>query len=58
MREMCLKYTPSCVDGTVDAHWHLFRYERQARGCIHAHACAKLENVPGLCDLVKKAVVG
>ena len=46
------------LDGTLDADWHWFRYEWQARGSIHAHGCAKLKNDPGLCDLVKKAAVG
>ena len=44
--------------GCLDASWHWYRYEWQARGSIHAHGCAKLKNDPGLCDLITKATKG
>lgn len=43
---------------TLDAEWHWFRYEYQARGSTHAHGCAKLRNDPGLCKLVAAAALG
>ena len=44
--------------GTLDAEWHLVRYEYQARGSTHAHGCAKPKNDPGVCSLVEKEAVG
>ena len=44
--------------GCLDAKWHWYRYEWQARGSIHAHGCAKLKNDPGLCELISKAALG
>ena len=41
---------------TLDAKWHWYRFEYQARGSIHCHGTAKLSNDPGLCDLTKTAV--
>lgn len=39
----------------LDAQWHWYRFEYQARGSTHAHGCAKLGNDPGICELVTKA---
>ncbi|CAH3043821.1 unnamed protein product [Pocillopora meandrina] len=38
--------------------WHWYRFEYQARGGIHGHRVAKLENDPGLCTLFEKALKG
>ena len=35
----------------LDADWHWFRFEYQARGSIHAHGCAKLKNDPDITTL-------
>ena len=43
---------------SLDAEWHWFRYEYQARGSTHAHGCAKLKNDPGISQLVTKAAAG
>ena len=43
---------------TLDAKWHWYRFEYQARGSIHCHGIAKLNNDPGLCDLIKTAPRG
>jgi hypothetical protein len=43
---------------TLDAKWHWYRFEYQARGSIHCHDIAKLNNDPGLCDLTKTALKG
>ena len=43
---------------TLDAKWHWYRFEYQARGSIHCHGTAKLNNDPGLCDLTKSALKG
>ena len=40
---------------TLDAKWHWYRLEYQARGSTHAHSCVKLKNDPGICTLVTKA---
>ena len=40
---------------TLDADWHWYRLEYQARGSIHAHGYAKLKNDIGICTLVQKA---
>ena len=40
---------------TLDAEWHWYRLEYQARGSTHAHGCVKLKNDPGICTLVTKA---
>ena len=36
---------------SLDAEWHWYRFEYQARGSIHCHGVAKLKNDPGLCKL-------
>ena len=43
---------------TLDAKWHWYRFEYQARGSIHCHGTAKLSNDPGLCELTKVALKG
>lgn len=43
---------------TLDAEWHWYRYEFQARGSIHCHGTAKLKNDPGLCKLAEIALKG
>ena len=43
---------------SLDAEWHWYRFEYQARGDIHGHRVAKLENDPGLCTLFEKALKG
>ena len=43
---------------SLDAEWHWYRFEYQARGDIHSHRVAKLENDPGLCTLFEKALKG
>jgi hypothetical protein len=40
---------------SLDAQWHWYRLEYQARGSTHAHGCVKLKNDPGICTLVTKA---
>ena len=52
------KFVQHWLHNSLDAEWHWYRYEWQARGSIHAHGCAKLKNDPGLCDLVTKAGEG
>ena len=42
----------------LDAKWHWYRFEYQARGSIHCHGVAKLKNDPGLCKLSEKALKG
>ena len=42
----------------LDAEWHWYRFEYQARGSIHCHGVAKLKNDPGLCHLSQKALKG
>ncbi len=42
----------------LDAEWHWYRIEYQARGSTHAHGCAKLRNDPDICSLVQKAAIG
>ena len=37
------------LEESLDAEWHWYRFEYQARGSIHAHGCATLKNDPGLC---------
>ena len=40
------------LHGVLDAKWHWFRFEYQARASIHAHAgCAKLRNDPDITTL-------
>ena len=41
----------------LDARWHWYRFEYQARGSTHAHGCAKLANDPGICELVTKGSI-
>ena len=36
---------------SLNAEWHWYRFEYQARGSIHCHGVAKLKNDPGLCKL-------
>ena len=43
---------------SLDAEWHWYRFEFQARGSIHCHGVAKLKNDPGLCKLSEKALKG
>ena len=43
---------------TLDAEWHWYRYEYQARGSIHCHGIAKLKNDPGICNLAETALIG
>ena len=43
---------------TLDAEWHWYRYEFQARGSIHCHGVAKLKSDPGLCKLTDIALKG
>ena len=43
---------------SLDAQWHWYRFEYQARGSIHCHGVAKLKNDPGLCTLSEKALKG
>ena len=43
---------------TLDAKWHWYRFEYQARGSIHCRGTAKLSNDPGLCKLTKVALKG
>ena len=43
---------------SLDADWHWYRFEYQARGSIHCHGVAKLKNDPGLCELSEKALKG
>lgn len=40
---------------SLDAQWHWYRIEYQARGSTHAHGCAKLKNDPGICNFMQKA---
>ena len=41
---------------SLDAKWHWYRFEYQARGSIHCHGVAILKNGPGLRKLSKKAL--
>jgi hypothetical protein len=41
----------------LDAEWHWYRFEYQARGSIHCHGCAKLKNDPDIRKLRNKACV-
>ena len=44
---------------SLDAAWHWYRYEYQARrGSIHSHCVAKLKNDPNLCYLAATASEG
>lgn len=43
---------------TLDAEWHWYQYEFQARGRIHCHGAAKLKSDPGLCELTDVALKG
>ena len=43
---------------SLDAEWHWYRFEYQARGSIHCHGVAKLKNDPGLCSLSEIALNG
>ena len=43
------------LNGILDAEWHWYRFEYQARGSIHCHGCAKLKNDPDIRKLCNKA---
>ena len=43
---------------SLDAEWHWYRFEYQARGSIHCHGVAKLKNDPQLYQLSKTALNG
>ena len=43
---------------SLDAEWHWYRFEYQARGSIHCHGVAKLRNDQGLCKLSETALKG
>ena len=43
---------------SLGAKWHWYRFEYQARGSIHCHGVAKLDNDPGLCKLSETALRG
>lgn len=43
---------------SLNAEWHWYRFEYQARGSIHCHGVAKLKNDPGLCNLSETALKG
>ena len=43
---------------TLDAEWHWYRYEFQARGSIHCHGTAKSKGDPRLCNLTEIALKG
>ncbi len=45
------------LSGILDAEWHWYRFEYQARGSIHCHGCAKLKNDPDIRELHNKACV-
>ena len=45
------------LSGILDAEWHWYRFEYQARGSIHCHGCAKLKNDPDIRKLRNKACV-
>jgi hypothetical protein len=42
----------------MNAEWHWYRYEFQARGSIHCHGAATLKSDPGLCRLTERALKG
>ena len=43
------------LKASLDAEWHWYQMEYQARGSTHAHGCAKLRNDPGICNLMHMA---
>lgn len=43
---------------SLDAEWHWYRFQYQARGSTHCHGVAKLTNDPGFCGLSEKALKG
>jgi len=43
---------------TLQAKWHWWRVEWQARGSIHLHGCLRLEHAPELTDLSSIALLG
>ena len=43
---------------SLNAKWHWYRFEYQARGSIHCHGVAKLKNDPGVCELSEKTLKG
>ncbi|CAB4023269.1 ATP-dependent DNA helicase pif1 [Paramuricea clavata] len=45
------------LNGVLDAEWHWYRSEYQARGSTHCHGCAKLKNDPDIRELRNKACV-
>jgi hypothetical protein len=44
-------------NGILDVEWHWYRFEYQAGGSIHCHACAKLKNNPDIRKLRNMACV-
>lgn len=42
----------------LDAEWHWYRCESQARESVHCHGVANLKNDPGLRNLSQKALKG
>ena len=57
-KRKCRKSIRYIVKHNLDAKWHWYRFEYQARGSIHCHGVAKLKNDPGLCNLSEKALKG
>ena len=51
-------FTKHWLYNSLDAEWHWYRFEYQARGSIHCHGVAKLKNDPGLCKLSEKGLKG
>ena len=43
---------------SLDAEWHWYKFEYQARGSIHCHGVAKRTNDPGLCQHSETALRG
>ena len=57
--KQCLdKFLHHWLDGVLDADWHWFRFEYQAKGSIRAHGCAKLKNDPNVPLLRTQAAQG
>ncbi|CAB3998541.1 Hypothetical predicted protein [Paramuricea clavata] len=51
-----LEFVRHWLNGVLDAEWHWYRFEYQARGSIHCHGCAKLKNDPDIRKLHKACV--
>ncbi|CAB4032530.1 ATP-dependent DNA helicase PIF1 [Paramuricea clavata] len=45
------------LNGILDAEWHWYRFEYQARGSIHCHGCAKLKKDSDIRKLRTRACV-